>query len=106
MWVDRALLLEMGHGRAVQREDERCAAAQGSVARPLTQPEVEEHLAGFALDATFASHTRLGVLSGGQKAKVVLAAALWLRPHILVLDEPTNYLDRDSLGKTTIATNT
>ena len=30
--------------------------------------------------------------------KVVLAAAMWLNPHILVLDEPTNYLDRDSLG--------
>jgi elongation factor 3 len=23
---------------------------------------------------------------------------MWLNPHILILDEPTNYLDRDSLG--------
>lgn len=23
---------------------------------------------------------------------------MWLNPHLLVLDEPTNYLDRDSLG--------
>ena len=30
--------------------------------------------------------------------KVVLAAAMWNCPHLLVLDEPTNYLDRDSLG--------
>ena len=30
--------------------------------------------------------------------KVVIAAAMWNNPHILVLDEPTNYLDRDSLG--------
>ena len=30
--------------------------------------------------------------------KVVLAAAMWLNPHIVVLDEPTNYLDRDALG--------
>lgn len=37
-------------------------------------------------------------LSGGQKVKVVLAAATWQCPHVLVLDEPTNYLDRDSLG--------
>ncbi|KAF5831549.1 P-loop containing nucleoside triphosphate hydrolase protein [Dunaliella salina] len=37
-------------------------------------------------------------LSGGQKVKVVLGAAMWNNPHILVLDEPTNYLDRDSLG--------
>lgn len=29
---------------------------------------------------------------------MVLAAAMWNNPHVLVLDEPTNYLDRDSLG--------
>lgn len=60
--------------------------------------EVEEHLAGFGLDSDLASHTRIGILSGGQKVKVVLGAAMWLSPHILILDEPTNYLDRDSLG--------
>ena len=30
--------------------------------------------------------------SGGQKVKVVLAAATWFCPHLLILDEPTNYL--------------
>merc|ERR1712070_964341 len=29
---------------------------------------------------------------------VVIAASMWNQPHILILDEPTNYLDRDSLG--------
>ena len=29
---------------------------------------------------------------------MVFAAALWIRPHILVLDEPTNFLDHDSLS--------
>ena len=29
---------------------------------------------------------------------MVLAAAMWNSPHMLVLDEPTNYLDRVSLG--------
>jgi elongation factor 3 len=28
---------------------------------------------------------------------VVLAASLWEQPHIIILDEPTNYLDRDAL---------
>ena len=32
------------------------------------------------------------------QVKVVLGAAMWNNPHMLVLDEPTNYLDRDSLG--------
>ena len=38
------------------------------------------------------------VSAGGQKVKVVLAAATWMNPHMLVLDEPSNYLDRESLG--------
>jgi len=42
-------------------------------------------------------------LSGGQKVKVVLAGSMWQNPHLLVLDEPTNYLDRDGLGALTLA---
>merc|ERR1739845_169957 len=42
-------------------------------------------------------------LSGGMKVKVVLAAAMWQNPHILILDEPTNYLDREGLGALVLA---
>merc|ERR1711988_875229 len=52
-----------------------------------------------------ASHTQIHSLSGGQKVKVVLAGSMWQNPHILVLDEPTNYLDRDGLGALTKALN-
>merc|ERR1712195_359099 len=50
------------------------------------------------LDPEFTTHNRLADLSGGQKVKVVLAACTWAQPHLIILDEPTNYLDRDSLG--------
>lgn len=66
--------------------------------RPLTMENVERHLGDTGLESEYASHYRIGALSGGQKVKVVLAAAMWDQPHILILDEPTNYLDRDSLG--------
>lgn len=36
--------------------------------------------------------------AGGQKVKLVLAAAMWNNPHLLIMDEPTNYLDREALG--------
>merc|ERR1712164_33690 len=42
-------------------------------------------------------------LSGGMKVKVVLAGAMWQNPHVLILDEPTNYLDRDGLGALVLA---
>ena len=61
-------------------------------------PSVEKELKNFGLDNESASHNPINSLSGGQKVKVVLAAAMWQNPHILILDEPTNYLDRDGLG--------
>merc|ERR1712167_69644 len=64
----------------------------------MGQPEVEKHLANFGVEAEAASHTHISALSGGQKVKVVIAAAMWQNPHVLILDEPTNYLDRDGLG--------
>merc|ERR1712046_154223 len=59
--------------------------------------------AAFGVDAESASHTQLSQLSGGMKVKVVLAASMWQNPHILILDEPTNYLDRDGLGALVLA---
>jgi len=66
--------------------------------RPLVRKEIESHCANFGLDAELVSHSRMRGLSGGQRVKTVLAACSWQRPHLIVLDEPTNYLDRDSLG--------
>src|SRR5580693_5564443 len=40
---------------------------------------------------------RLGELEGGQKVRVLLAQALFGKPAALMLDEPTNYLDLDSI---------
>merc|ERR1712187_627949 len=65
---------------------------------PLTQPGVEKALKDFGLDAESASHMPLGSLSHGQRVKVVICASCWQNPHGIILDEPTNYLDRDGLG--------
>ena len=95
-WLPRGELIE-SHAKMVAEVDMKEALANGQF-RPLTRKEIEEHCAMLGLDAELVSHSRIRGLSGGQKVKLVLAACTWQRPHLIVLDEPTNYLDRDSLG--------
>jgi len=103
VWVEKDALIKMGYKKLVEREDEKQAAMAGLMTKQLTQPSVEQHLANFGIDPESASHTQLSQLSGGMKVKVVLAASMWQNPHILILDEPTNYLDRDGLGALVLA---
>jgi elongation factor 3 len=95
-WIPRSEILA-SHQKMVAEVDQKEALASGQF-RPLVRKEIEAHGANFGLDAELISHSRMLGLSGGQRVKVVLAACSWQRPHLIVLDEPTNYLDRDSLG--------
>jgi len=96
-WMPRHKLEEMGFAKKIAECDAQEAAKLG-LNRPLTAKEIEKHLAEVGLEPEFATHSRIRGLSGGQKVKLVIGAAMWNKPHMLVLDEPTNYLDRDSLG--------
>merc|ERR1712176_554652 len=102
-WVEKDIMGKMGYLKMVQREDERQAAMAGLMTKQLTQPGVEKHLGDFGVDPESASHTQINQLSGGMKVKIVLAAAMWQNPHVLILDEPTNYLDREGLGALILA---
>jgi len=95
-WIPRSEILQ-SHAKMVADVDQKEALASGQF-RPLVRKEIEQHCSNFGLDAELVSHSRMRGLSGGQRVKVVLAACSWQRPHLIVLDEPTNYLDRDSLG--------
>merc|ERR1712054_364786 len=97
-WVERDVILAMGYSKIVAKKDEQEAAAAGLLTKALTQPGVEKALKDFGLDAEAASHQPLASLSHGQRVKVVICASCWQNPHIIILDEPTNYLDRDGLG--------
>ena len=97
-WHSRTELLQMGYKKMLDEKDEQIAMESMLGQRKLTTGEIQKHFDGFGLEPQFAQHTRMGALSGGQKVKVVLGAGLWNLPHIIILDEPTNFLDRDSLG--------
>ncbi|KAG2490532.1 hypothetical protein HYH03_010927 [Edaphochlamys debaryana] len=98
-WFMRDVMIERGFEKLVREMDDKINAEKGeAAARPLTLASVEQYLQDFGLEPEFGTHSAIRGLSGGQKVKLVLAAAMWHCPHLLVLDEPTNYLDRDSLG--------
>jgi ATP-binding cassette subfamily F protein 3 len=62
---------------------------------------VRAQAARFGLDADRVN-TKVGAMSGGEKARLLLALATRDAPHLLILDEPTNHLDidaRDALVK-------
>ncbi|CAK7193242.1 putative ABC transporter ATP-binding protein YheS [Commensalibacter sp. Nvir] len=60
-----------------------------------TLTEVRSQLARFGLDAQ-RIETNVKSLSGGEKARLVLALATRHSPNLLLLDEPTNHLDLDA----------
>lgn len=78
--------------------DERQAAqAAGIDHRPLSQKEIVRHLEQFGLDEDMVLNREIGGFSAGQKSKLTLGAAFWTKPHIVALDEPTNYIDMETL---------
>ena len=105
VWVEKDILIKMSYKKLVEREDERQAAMAGIQTKLLMQPGVEKHPVDFGVDPESASHTQINQLSGGMKVNVVLAAAIWQKPHVLILDEPTNCLDREGLGALVLAIN-
>lgn len=65
----------------------------------LTQAEVDERLKDFAQLAAgevFGQKKLIRNLSAGNKQKVGIISALFLRPKIVILDEPFNFLDPSS----------
>ncbi|MGB8602862.1 MAG: ATP-binding cassette domain-containing protein [Rhizomicrobium sp.] len=64
--------------------------------RPLlTEQELRNRLGGFGFSADKAN-THIAKLSGGERARLMLALATLDSPNLLILDEPTNHLDIDT----------
>ncbi len=60
------------------------------------EPSREQDLRNFLGSFNFSGdmvHQAVGTMSGGEKARLVLAMIVWQRPNLLLLDEPTNHLD-------------
>jgi len=83
--------------------DEKMKAEQSGMAlRSVTSKEILAHLQDFGISPEMARR-KLRWLSAGQRCRLVLAAASWNRPHMIAVDEPTNYLDNETLAALTAA---
>ncbi len=97
--VFRGAKLRVGY--FAQHQEEELEGAESPIdhmARALpraTPSQVRAQLARFGLDADRAE-TRVDSLSGGERARLLLALATREAPHLLILDEPTNHLDIDA----------
>jgi ATP-binding cassette subfamily F protein 3 len=103
--VRRGPKLKVGY--FAQHQTDELDAAENPIehmARALPKaspPKLRAQLARFGLDADRAE-TPVTNLSGGEKARLLLALATREAPQLLILDEPTNHLDidaRDALVK-------
>jgi elongation factor 3 len=101
--VSRETLLEWGFQKLVQEFDDHESSREGLGYRILEPKIIAQHFADCGLDPDIANHNAISGLSGGQKVKVVIAAAMWNNPHLLIMDEPSNFLDRDALGGLAVA---
>ncbi|MDE2094688.1 MAG: ATP-binding cassette domain-containing protein [Burkholderiales bacterium] len=67
----------------------RLARDKGPQAR---EQELRDFLGSFRFVGEMVTQP-VGTLSGGEKARLVLAMLVWQRPNLLLMDEPTNHLD-------------
>jgi len=79
----------------------RLARDFGPAAR---EQELRDFLGSFRFVGEMVAQP-VGTLSGGEKARLVLAMLVWQRPNLLLLDEPTNHLDLTTREALSVALN-
>jgi ATP-binding cassette subfamily F protein 3 len=72
--------------------------------KATAEARVRAALAKFGFDK-YRADTKVGDLSGGEKARLLFCIMSFDAPHIMLLDEPTNHLDIDAREALTQALN-
>lgn len=97
--ANRLAKLQVGYFAQHQLEDlNPRATPYDYIAKLLpdaTEAQKRSRLASYGFSAEKAE-TRCENLSGGEKARLMLALTAFHGPHLMILDEPTNHLDIDS----------
>ncbi|XHS77171.1 ATP-binding cassette domain-containing protein [Burkholderiaceae bacterium UC74_6] len=92
----------------VLRPDEGPLMHMVRLAKEVSPSAREQELRDFLGQFRFVGdmvNQAVGSLSGGEKARLVLAMLVWQRPNLLLLDEPTNHLDLNTREALSMALN-
>jgi ATP-binding cassette subfamily F protein 3 len=82
----------------------RDLAAKSGGGYPAREQELRNFLGTFNFTGEMVAQA-VGTMSGGEKARLVLAMMVWQRPNLLLLDEPTNHLDLATREALSVALN-
>ncbi|MDA0687039.1 MAG: ATP-binding cassette domain-containing protein [Proteobacteria bacterium] len=64
--------------------------------------EIRNYLGGFDFNGERINE-KIGIFSGGEKARLALAKVVRSKPNLLLMDEPTNHLDLEMVHALTLA---
>lgn len=76
------------------RGDDSAIAHMQRLDKKATEQSLRDYLGGFGFRGDNAL-SKVAPMSGGEKARLVLAIIVYQKPNLLLLDEPTNHLDLD-----------
>ncbi|MFV3308269.1 ABC-F family ATP-binding cassette domain-containing protein [Pseudomonas sp. NY15181] len=88
-------------GTPIEHMLDLAAEIDGTSAR---EQELRTFLGTFNISGDMVTQ-KVGTMSGGEKARLVLCMIVWQRPNLLLLDEPTNHLDLATREALAIALN-
>jgi elongation factor 3 len=78
-WIPREVLVEKGFQKLLGQFDDQINSREGAGQRDTGAAAVREVLEAVGLDGDIAQYNEMQGLSGGQKVKVVIAAAMFNR---------------------------
>jgi len=91
----------LGHMIRLARDT---VAQDSSGAFSTKEQDLRSFLGSFQFTGEMVAQA-VGTMSGGEKARLVLAMLVWQRPNLLLLDEPTNHLDLTTREALAVALN-
>jgi len=82
----------------------RLARESGATGNEAREQDLRNFLGQFRFAGDMV-HQTVGTLSGGERARLVMATIVWQKPNLLLLDEPTNHLDLNTREALSVALN-